>query len=154
MIQTGIAAGYRWNVEFYSLKDQSHIEVRVFAPRLLRHQTVKFPHPLNSISPQWELSPRCSTAHTNMVYVFEDAVKSLRTPVDGWFEVEYASRSIVTIPRLATAENSEWRVSSGLWYSPWGGRQVQTTWQQAYENMQPAAEHVCRELRKVEEAEC
>lgn len=156
VIQTGVAAGYRWSVEVWSLSDPSHMEIRVFAPRLMRHQTAKYQYPLNSIQVQWELPPLRPGAFPNSVYVFENDVKSLRTPVDGWFEIEYASRVIRTIPLLATAENSEWRVNSGCWPGVYSRRDrtVTTDWATAYANMPAVASHICRELRRVEEAVC
>ena len=154
VIQTGVASGYRWTVEVYSLRDPSHMEVRVFAPRLMRRQAEKYEHPLHSMAIQWDLPPRRATAHANSVYVLETDVRSLRVPLYGWFEVEYASRRIRASPKLVTAENSDWGVSSGLWHSPFSGRQVKTDWAGAFNNMQAAADHVCCELRKIEEVEC
>lgn len=83
VIRTGVAAGYRWSVEFYSPQDSTNIEIRVFAPKLVRWQTAKYEYPLNSVSSQWDIPAVVSARsmrRVNPVYVLSDDVKESRTP--------------------------------------------------------------------------
>lgn len=153
-LQTGVVAGYRWSVEFYSRKERSYIDVRVYAPRLLRRLEQAYQYPLSPTEVQYKLPPRYAVGRVNDVYVLDQAIRADRTPTAGWVEIEYASRRIMTRPELATTENSMWRVASGCWPTPVLNRSVLTDWASACANMQPAAEHICRELRKVEEKVC
>lgn len=154
VLQTGVVAGYRWSVEFSSRKDRSYINVRVYVPRLLRRLEQAYQYPLSPTEIQYELPPRYDVGRVNDVYVLDQAIRADRTPTVGWVEIEYASRRIMTSPQFATVENSMWRVASGCWPTPVNGWSVLTDWASACANMQPAAEHICRELRKVEEKLC
>ena len=154
VIQTGVEAGYRWAAEFYSKTERSYIDVRVYVPRLLKRLEQVYQYPLSPAEIQYELPPRYAMNRVNDVYVLDGCIKADRTPTVGWVEIEYASRLITTTPQLATAENSMWRVASGCWPTPVANRSVRTDWASACASMQPAAEHICRELRKVEEKVC
>lgn len=153
VILYGRAAGYFWTAEQYDTNTGSeNIMLRVFAPRLIARGPSRGRR--NDHVAEWyAVDPYAAGAGHISLYTSEPTVRACRTMAQHWFEVSLATAADTRYAGrpLFELENLRWKFDVGF-----RSRQCRETvsWARVCIVIPFAAEHLCKQMRKLEEAWC
>lgn len=148
VLRSGVASGLLWAVEPMAMNVQSDIVLRVYVPWLYRDLDMGdsiYENDVHTSSVVFlTLPPAVAGSRGLSLCRPWRSVEKLRIPEFGWVDFDYAANR-----KYSVTGNASWQILSG--FSPqrclehWQAM----SWEDAYENMQPAAEHVCAQLVKI-----